>query len=162
MTAARGEPRLIEAEARASNLRVAVVATRYNSPIVERLRQGAVGALIERGASPADLTVVLVPGAFELPLAVRKAAASGRYDAVIALGTVVRGETPHFDYVAGECAAGIARVMMETGVPVGFGVLTVDTLEQAVERAGGRVGNKGAEAALAAIEMAALLQLLEK
>jgi 6,7-dimethyl-8-ribityllumazine synthase len=162
MTAARGEPRLIEADTRASNLRVAVVATRYNSPIVERLRQGAVDALIERGASPADLTVVLVPGAFELPLAVRKAAASGRYDAVIALGTVVRGETPHFDYVAGECAAGIARVMMETGVPVGFGVLTVDTLEQAVERAGGRVGNKGAEAALAAIEMAALLQLLEK
>ena len=162
MTAARGEPRLIEADTRASNLRVAVVATRYNSPIVERLRQGAVDTLIERGASPADLTVVLVPGAFELPLAVRKAAASGCYDAVIALGTVVRGETPHFDYVAGECAAGIARVMMETGVPVGFGVLTVDTLEQAVERAGGSVGNKGAEAALAAIEMAALLQRLEE
>ena len=162
MTSTPAESRLIEGDARASNLRVAVVATRYNAPIVDRLRQGAVDALMERGARPADLTLVLVPGAFELPLAVRKAAETGRFDAVVAVGAVVRGETPHFDYVAGECAAGIARAMTETGIPIGFGVLTVDTLEQAVERAGGSVGNKGAEAALAAIEMAALLQRLEE
>ena len=156
------ELRIIEGEASAHALRVAVVATRYNEPIVERLRKGAVDALLERGARPADLTLVLVPGAFELPLAVRKMATSGRHDAIVALGAVVRGDTPHFDYVAGECAAGIARVMAETGVPVGFGVLTVDTLEQAIDRAGGKVGNKGAEAALAAIEMARLLQRLEE
>ena len=162
MTAVPGAPRLIEGEARAERLRIAVVATRYNAPIVDRLRQGAVDALVERGASAADVAVILVPGAFELPLAVRQAARSGRYDAIVALGTVVRGETAHFDYVAGECAAGIARVMTDTGVPVGFGVLTVDTFEQAIERSGGTVGNKGAEAALAAIEMAALIQRLEE
>ena len=156
------EPRLIEGEASARKLRVALVATRYNEPIVELLRTGAVDALIERGARAADLTIVRVPGAFELPLAVRKVADRGRHDAIIALGAVVRGDTPHFDYVAGECAAGLARVMADTGVPVGFGVLTVDTLEQAIERAGGTLGNKGAEAALAAIEMAQLLLRLEE
>jgi 6,7-dimethyl-8-ribityllumazine synthase len=155
-------PAVIEGNADAHGLRVAIVATRYNEPIVERLRSGAVAALTEHGARSADLAVVLVPGAYELPLAARKLAASGRYDAVVALGAVVRGDTPHFDYVAGECAAGITRAMADTGVPIGFGVLTVDTLEQAVERAGGRVGNKGAEAALAAIEMAQLLQRLEE
>lgn len=156
------EPTLIEGEARADSLRVAIVATRYNSPIVDRLRQGAIDALLERGARAADLAVILVPGAFELPLAVRKAADSGRYDAIVALATVVRGETPHFDFVAGECAAGISRAMSDTGVPVGFGVLTVESFEQAIERSGGNVGNKGAEAALAAIEMAALIRRLEE
>jgi 6,7-dimethyl-8-ribityllumazine synthase len=156
------EPRVIEGEASARKLRVAVVATRYNEPIVERLRAGAVDALIERGVRQSDLTLVRVPGAFELPLAVRRVADRGRYDAIVALGAVVRGDTPHFDYVAGECAAGISRVMADTGVPVGFGVLTVDTLEQAIDRAGGKLGNKGAEAALAAIEMAQLLQRLEE
>jgi len=156
------EPRVIEGEASARKLRVAVVATRYNEPIVERLRAGAVDALIERGVRQADLTLVRVPGAFELPLAVRRVADRGRHDAIVALGAVVRGDTPHFDYVAGECAAGISRVMADTGVPVGFGVLTVDTLEQAIDRAGGKLGNKGAEAALAAIVMAQLLQRLEE
>jgi 6,7-dimethyl-8-ribityllumazine synthase len=156
------EPRVSEGEASARKLRVAVVATRYNEPIVERLRAGAVDALIERGVRQSDLTLVRVPGAFELPLAVRRVADRGRYDAIVALGAVVRGDTPHFDYVAGECAAGISRVMADTGVPVGFGVLTVDTLEQAIDRAGGKLGNKGAEAALAAIEMAQLLQRLEE
>jgi len=156
------EPRVIEGEASARKLRVAVVATRYNEPIVERLRAGAVDALIERGVRQSDVTLVRVPGAFELPLAVRRVADRGRYDAIVALGAVVRGDTPHFDYVAGECAAGISRVMADTGVPVGFGVLTVDTLEQAIDRAGGKLGNKGAEAALAAIEMAQLLQRLEE
>jgi 6,7-dimethyl-8-ribityllumazine synthase len=156
------EPRLIEGEANARKLRVALVATRYNEPIVERLRAGAIDALVEHGARAADLTIVRVPGAFELPLAVRKVADRGHHDAIVALGAVVRGDTPHFDYVAGECAAGLARVMAETGVPVGFGVLTVDTLEQAIERAGGTLGNKGAEAALAAIEMAQLILRLEE
>jgi 6,7-dimethyl-8-ribityllumazine synthase len=156
------ESRVIEGQASAHKLRIALVATRYNEPIVERLRAGAMDALMDHGARASDVTTVLVPGAFELPLAVRRVAAGGRYDAIVALGTVVRGDTPHFDYVAGECAAGIARVMSETGIPVGFGVLTVDTLEQAIERAGGRLGNKGAEAALAAIEMARLIQRLEE
>ena len=156
------ESKLIEGEADARKLRVALVATRYNEPIVERLRTGAIDALIEHGARAADLTLVRVPGAFELPLAVRKVADRGRHDAIVALGAVVRGDTPHFDYVAGECAAGLARVMADTGVPVGFGVLTVDTLEQAIERAGGTLGNKGAEAALAAIEMAQLLLRIEE
>jgi 6,7-dimethyl-8-ribityllumazine synthase len=152
----------IEGEASAQGLRIALVAARFNATIVDRLREGAVEALVQRGAQTADLTVVQVPGAFELPLAVRKVAMLGRHDAIVALGAVVRGDTPHFDYVAGECAAGIARVMADTGVPVGFGVLTVDTPEQAAERAGGRHGNKGAEAALAAIEMATLLRTLEE
>jgi 6,7-dimethyl-8-ribityllumazine synthase len=152
---------MIAGEESARGLRVAVVATRYNEPILERLRAGALEALQAHGARSEDVDVVLVPGAFELPLAVRAVAAAGRHDAIVALGCVVRGETPHFDYVAGECAAGIARVMFETGVPVGFGVLTVENFEQAIERSGGNVGNKGAEAALAAIEMATLLQRLE-
>jgi 6,7-dimethyl-8-ribityllumazine synthase len=155
------DPRLIEGGTSASDRKIAIVATRYNEPIVERLRKGAIDALIEQGADPARLTVALVPGAFELPLAARKLADSGRYDAIVALGAVVRGDTPHFEYVAGQCAAGLAQVMAQTGVPVGFGVLTVETFEQALERSGGHVGNKGAEAALAAVEMANLLLRLE-
>lgn len=152
---------VIAGEESARGLRVAVVATRYNEPVLERLRAGALEALQSHGARPEDIDVVLVPGAFELPLAVRAVAKRGRYDAIVALGCVVRGETPHFDYVAGECAAGITRVMLDTGVPVGFGVLTVENFEQAIERSGGSVGNKGAEAALAAVEMATLLARLE-
>jgi 6,7-dimethyl-8-ribityllumazine synthase len=151
----------IEGEASAHGMRIALVAARFNATIVDRLRAGAVDALVQRGARASDLTTVFVPGAFEIPLAVRKVAMLGRHDAIVALGAVVRGDTPHFDYVAGECAAGIARVMTDTGVPVGFGVLTVDTPEQADDRAGGRLGNKGAEAALAAVEMASLLRSLE-
>ena len=151
----------IEGEASAHGMRVALIAARFNATIVDRLRAGAVEALVQRGAQATDVTTVFVPGAFEIPLAVRKLAILGRHDAIVALGAVVRGDTPHFDYVAGECAAGIARVMADTGVPVGFGVLTVDTPEQAGDRAGGRLGNKGAEAALAAIEMASLLRSLE-
>jgi 6,7-dimethyl-8-ribityllumazine synthase len=146
----------------ASRARVAIVAARFNAGLVDQLIEGATRAFLAHGGAADSLLVTRVPGAFELPLAALKFAASGEYQAVIALGCVIRGDTPHFDYVAGECAAGISRVMADTGVPVGFGVLTVDTLEQAIDRAGGKLGNKGAEAALAAIEMAQLLQRLEE
>jgi 6,7-dimethyl-8-ribityllumazine synthase len=119
-----------------------------------------VEALVAAGARRAGLEVVRVPGAFDLPPVVRRIAASGRYDAIVALGAVIRGETPHFDYVAGECAAGLARVAADTGVPVAFGVLTTDNEEQALERAGGREGNKGADAARAAVELASLARKL--
>ena len=128
--------------------------------VVERLVQGAVDALVAHGADPASLELVRVPGAFDLPPVARRIALSGRCDAIVALGAVIRGETPHFDYVAGECAAGLARVASETGVPVAFGVLTTEDEEQAMARAGGPEGNKGADAALAAIELASLLRKL--
>ncbi len=124
--------------------------------------EGAVRALERRGVRPVHVTVARVPGAFELPLLARRLAASGDHDAVVCLGAVVRGETPHFEWVAGEAARGIARASQETGVPVLFGVLTVDTLEQALDRSGGKLGNKGADAALGAIEMATLLRALDR
>lgn len=145
----------------ARNLRVAIVASRFNGFIVDNLVQGAVDALRRHGAEEQAIHLVQVPGAFEMPLVVKKLAAGGNYDAIIALGCVIRGGTPHFDYVAGECAGGLARAGFETGVPVAFGVLTTDTIEQAVERAGTKAGNKGAEAALTAIEMANLLKVLD-
>jgi 6,7-dimethyl-8-ribityllumazine synthase len=144
----------------ASGLRVAVVAARFNEAIVERLVDGATGALVRHGATPGDIRVAWVPGAFELPVALRALALGGEVDALIALGCVVRGDTPHFDYVAGESAAGSGAVAREHGIPVAFGVLTTDTWDQAVQRAGGKLGNKGAEAALAAIETVNLLRSL--
>jgi len=154
-------PKIIEGGLATRDLRFACIAARFNEFVVEPLLQGAVDTLRRHGVLPESIDVVRVPGAFEIPLAVRKLAASGRYDALIALGAVIRGDTPHFDYVAGECAAGLARVALDTGLPVAFGVLTTDTLEQATDRAGGKDGNKGADAALTAIEMANLLRLLE-
>lgn len=144
----------------ASGLRVAIVATRFNEAIVERLVSSAIDNLIRHGTSPSSLTTVWVPGAFELPVVVARLAARDDVDAVVALGCVVRGDTPHFDYVAGEAARGCAAVARETVTPVAFGVLTTDTWEQAVARAGGKLGNKGGEAALAAVEVANLLRSL--
>lgn len=144
----------------ARDLRIGIVVGRFNGFIGERLLQGALGALQDHGADAARISVVRVPGAFEMPLALRLMASSGRHDALIALGAVIRGDTPHFDYVAGECARGLSRIMHEFALPVAFGVLTVDTMEQAVERAGADSGNKGAEAALAAVEMANLARHL--
>ncbi len=144
-------------EVDATGLVVGVVAARFNLDVVGPLVDGAVAALVERGADEDDVHVRWVPGAFELPVVLRRLATTGRYDALVALGAVIRGETPHFDFVAGEAARGIAQVASDLGVPVGFGLLTTDTHEQAVERAGGADGNKGAEAALAAVETATLL-----
>jgi 6,7-dimethyl-8-ribityllumazine synthase len=154
------EPRTIEGEVSARGRRVAIVAARFNDLIVASLVKGASAAWLEHGGGAADLAVIRVPGAFELPLAARKLAASGRYDAVVALGCVIRGDTPHFEYVAGECARGLQQAGLETGVPIAFGVLTVDTLEQALERAAAGAGNKGGEAMDTALEMAALLTQL--
>jgi 6,7-dimethyl-8-ribityllumazine synthase len=142
----------------ASGLRVGIVAARFNEAVVERLVDGAVDTLLRHGALPGDVAVAWVPGAFELPVVLRRMADTGRFDALVALGCVVRGATPHFDYVAGECASGSSAVARELGLPVAFGVLTVDTWEQAVERAGGKLGNKGGEAALAAVETARVIE----
>jgi 6,7-dimethyl-8-ribityllumazine synthase len=153
--------RVIEGDLQARDLKFAVVASRFNDFVVEKLVQGAVEALRRHGASDPQIDIVRVPGAFEMPPVIRKLATSRRYDAIVAVGAVIRGDTPHFQYVAAECASGIGRVASETGVPVGFGVLTVDTVEQAIDRAGGKSGNKGAEAALAALELANLLRRLD-
>jgi 6,7-dimethyl-8-ribityllumazine synthase len=142
----------------AKGLKIGILVSRFNSFISDRLVDGAVDALLRHGADQDNLVVVRVPGAFEIPPAARKMAASGRYDALICLGAVIRGATPHFDYVSAEVSKGIAAVSMEAGIPVTFGVLTTDTLEQAIERAGSKAGNKGFDAAMAAIEMANLYQ----
>lgn len=152
--------RIVEGDLRVGSLRIALVASRFNEAVVERLVDGAVQALAANGADPGGLELIRVPGAFDLPPVVRQIAESRQFDAIVALGAVIRGETPHFDYVASECAAGLARIATETGVPVAFGVLTTDTEEQAMERAGGREGNKGADAACAAIELANLMRKL--
>ena len=151
---------LIEGEVSARGRKIAVVAARFNDFIVASLLKGARAAWHERGGAAQDLTVVRVPGAFELPVVARKLAGSGRYDAVVALGCVIRGDTPHFDYVAGECARGLQLAGLETGVPVAFGVLTVESLEQALERAATSAGNKGGEAMESALEMAAVMAAL--
>jgi 6,7-dimethyl-8-ribityllumazine synthase len=145
----------------ARDLRFAIVAARFNDMIVDSLIRGAVDALLRHGAGEKQIEIVRVPGAFDLPFVARRVAASKRYDAVVALGAVIRGATPHFEHVAGQCAAGIARAADETGVPVAFGVLTTDTIEQAIERAGTKAGNKGADAALCALELANLLRRLD-
>ena len=152
--------RTVEGDLRVGDLRIALVASRFNEAVVGRLVKGAVDALVAQGANPAGLELAWVPGAYDLPLIARRLADSGRFDAIVALGAVIRGETAHFDFVAGECAAGLSRVAGETGVPVAFGVLTTENEEQAMERAGGSEGNKGADAALAAIELANLLRKL--
>jgi 6,7-dimethyl-8-ribityllumazine synthase len=145
----------------ARDLRFALVAARFNDSIVENLVRGAIDVLLRHGASEKQIELIRVPGAFDLPLIARRAAASRRFDAVVALGAVIRGATPHFDLVAGQCAAGLARASEETGVPVAFGVLTTDTIEQAVERSGTKAGNKGVDAALAALELANLLRRMD-
>lgn len=152
---------VIEAGLTASGKRFAVVVARFNSFIVESLLDGALDTLKRVGnVSEQDITVVRVPGAFELPLAVQRVAASQKYDAIIAIGAVIRGGTPHFEYVSGECTKGIAQVAMQHNIPVAFGVLTVDSIEQAIERAGTKAGNKGAEAAMSALEMVNVLAQL--
>ena len=151
----------LEGDLLARDVRVAIVAARFNEFVVERLVTGAVDALVRHGASEKNIELVRVPGAFDMPIAVRRLALSKRYDAIVALGAVIKGETAHFDFVAGECASGVARAALESGVPVGFGVLTCETMEQAIDRAGGKAGNKGAEAALAALEMSNLLKRLD-
>jgi 6,7-dimethyl-8-ribityllumazine synthase len=143
-----------------TGLRVGIVAGRFNEFIVSKLVGGALDALKRHGVNDADVDVAWVPGAFEIPLIAKKMAESGRYDAVITLGAVIRGSTPHFDYVCNECAKGVASISLATGVPTIFGVLTTDTIEQAIERAGTKAGNKGWEAAVAAIEMANLSRQL--
>jgi len=153
-------PKIIEGRLDAKGLKVGILVSRFNSFISDRLVDGAVDALLRHGADQDNLVVVRVPGAFEIPPAARKMATSGRYDALICLGAVIRGATPHFDYVSAEVSKGIAAVSMEAGIPVTFGVLTTDTLEQAIERAGSKAGNKGFDAAMAAIEMANLYQAM--
>ncbi|WP_018934886.1 6,7-dimethyl-8-ribityllumazine synthase [Thioalkalivibrio sp. ALJ24] len=144
----------------AGGRRFGLLLARFNSLVVERLLEGAVDTLRRHGVPDANMTIARVPGAFELPLAARTMAGSGRYDAIIALGCVIRGSTPHFDYVAGEAAKGLAQVQMEADLPISFGVLTTDSIEQAIERAGTKAGNKGADAAMGAIEMVSLMPRL--
>jgi 6,7-dimethyl-8-ribityllumazine synthase len=143
-------------------LRIAIACARFNDFVAERLLAGALDTLERHGTDPQSITVVRAPGAFELPLVARRLAESREFDAVICLGAIIRGATAHYEHVAGQCAAGIARVGLETGVPTAFGVLTTDTIDQAIERAGGKAGNKGSDAALTAIEMADLLRQLPK
>ena len=151
-----------EGDFNARGLRFGIVASRFNDFIVDRLLDAAVATLLKHGVAANDIEVVRVPGAFETPLAIKKMAAGRRYNALIALGCVIRGATPHFDLVAREASHGVAQVSLNEEIPVGFGVLTVDTIEQAIERAGTKAGNKGADAALAAIQMATVLRQLEQ
>jgi 6,7-dimethyl-8-ribityllumazine synthase len=149
-----------EGELQAKGLKFAVIVSRFNEFITNKLLDGALDALQRHGASEQDIDIMKVPGSFEIPLTAKKAAEKQSYDAVICLGTIIRGATPHFEYVASEAAKGVASAAMETGVPVAFGIITADTIEQAVERAGSKSGNKGWDAALVAIEMAQLLKKL--
>lgn len=150
----------IEGELVVKGARFGLAVARFNSFIVESLLQGAIDIIKRHGGTDSDIEVVRLPGAYELPLVVQRMAKSKQYDAIVALGAVIRGGTPHFDYVAGECVKGMSSVMLQHDIPVAFGVLTVDTIEQAIERAGTKAGNKGAEAALSAIEMINLLKNL--
>lgn len=153
--------RSIEGQLVARDLRIAIVAARFNELIVRNLIDGAADVLRRHGAQEADVHLIRVPGAWELPLAAQRLARLRRYDAVIALAAVIRGQTPHFEYVCAECATGLSRVSQEFELPLGFGVLTCDTVDQAMDRAGGKSGNKGTDAALAALEMVSLLRQLE-
>ena len=154
--------KILEGKLIAKGLKFGIVLSRFNNFIGDRLLEGALDALQRSGAEERDCWVVRVPGAFEIPLAAKKMAKSGRYDAIICLGSVIRGATPHFDYIATEVTKGIASLTMETEVPVAFGVLITDTIEQAIERAGTKIGNKGFDAAMTAIEMANLLKEIGK
>ena len=153
--------KIIEGMLTPANARFAIIASRFNGFIVEQLVKGAFDALQRHGIDDKNISLVKVPGAYEIPLVARKLVAGGNYDAIIALGAVIRGETAHFDYVAGECNKGLSAVIAEFGLPIANGVLTVNTLEQAIERAGTKAGNKGADAALAALEMVDLLKRLD-
>lgn len=155
-------PKVIEGQLTAAGLKFAIVVSRFNGFISERLLAGAMDALARTGGQLDDVEVVKVPGSWELPVVVRELASQKRHDAIICLAAVIRGDTPHFDYVAGEAVKGIAQVAIENGVPVGFGVLTCNTLEQAIDRAGTKGGNKGFDAAMAAIEMANLMRQLRQ
>lgn len=154
-------PQFYEGKLESKGLKFGIIVSRFNSFISERLLEGAVDALVRHGADSNDIHVARVPGAFEIPLAAKKMAESGKYDAIICLGAVIRGSTPHFDYVAAEVSKGVASVSLDSGVPVAFGVLTTDSIEQAVERAGTKAGNKGFEAAVTAIETVNLLKALK-
>ena len=153
-----GKYKIFEGELRADGLRFAIVVARFNSFVTERLLEGAIDAIVRCGGKADDIDVVRIPGAWEFPITVRAVAAAKNHDAILCLGAVIRGDTPHFDYVAGEAAKGIARASVDTGVPIAFGVLTTNTVEQAIDRAGGKSGNKGFDAAMTAIEMANLLR----
>lgn len=145
---------VIEGNVRATGKKFAIVVARFNSFVVESLLEGALDTLERHGeVNPDDITVVRVPGAYEMPLAAKKVAEKGKFDAIIAIGAVIRGGTPHFDFVAGECNKGLAQVSLDAGIPVAFGVITTDSIEQAIERSGTKAGNKGSEAALSALEM---------
>jgi 6,7-dimethyl-8-ribityllumazine synthase len=152
------DSKLIEGDFKASNANFAIVVSRFNSFIVDSLETGAVDCLQRHGVPAGSITRIKVPGAFELPLAAQKAAQTEQYDAIIALGAVIRGSTPHFDYVCTECSRGLSQVSLNYNIPLAFGVLTVDTLEQAIDRAGTKAGNKGAEAAMTALEMVSLVR----
>lgn len=154
--------KIIEGDVLARDAKFAIVAARFNDFIVEPLIRGAIDTLKRHGATDKHIDLVRVPGAFELPLVAKRLAQSKRYQAIIALGAVIKGATAHFDYVCGECAGGLSRAALDTGVPVAFGVLTTDTIEQAIERAGTKAGNKGADAALTALELANLLRSLDQ
>ena len=154
------EPTLYEGDFNAAGGKFAIVASRFNSFIVEKLVEGALDALGRHGADVSNVDMAWVPGTFEMPLVAKRMAASKKYDAVICLGAVIRGGTPHFDYVAGQCARGVSQAAWDTDIPVLFGVLTTDSIEQCIERAGTKMGNKGFEAAVAAIETANLLKVL--
>ncbi len=155
-------PEIIEAGLNAGGKRFAVVVGRFNDFISEKLLGGAIDAIVRSGGDEKDITVVRVPGSFEIPLTAKKLAEQGKHHAVICLGAVIRGATPHFDYVSAEVSKGVAAASMETGVPVIFGVITTDTIEQAIERAGTKAGNKGWDAAIAAIEMANLFDVINR
>ena len=154
--------KVIEGQLSASGLKFAIVVSRFNSFITERLLGGALDALTRTGCNPDDIDIVKVPGSWEVPLAVKELAAQKRHQAIIALSAVIRGETPHFDYIAAEVSKGLAHVAAESGVPVAFGVLTTNTLEQAIDRAGAKSGNKGFDAAMTAVEMANLMRRLRE
>ncbi|MBL7646443.1 MAG: 6,7-dimethyl-8-ribityllumazine synthase [Candidatus Hydrogenedentes bacterium] len=155
-------PQVIEGNFQASGKKVALVAGRFNAFITKNLVDGAVDTLVRHGIDDSAITLVWAPGAFEIPLVVKRVAATGAYDAIIALGCVIRGGTPHFDYVAGEAAKGIGQLSLQCNIPILFGVLTTDSIEQAIERAGTKAGNKGADAAMAALEMMSLMEQLDR
>lgn len=153
-------PETIEGNLQAKGFRFGLIVSRFNSFICDRLLEGAIDTLVRHGADEKQLTVVRVPGAFEIPLAAKKLATSDKYDAVICLGAVIRGGTPHFEYVSSEVTKGVASVSLDSGLPIAFGVLTTDSVEQAIERAGTKAGNKGVEAAMSAIEMVNLMKAI--
>ncbi|MBM3724145.1 MAG: 6,7-dimethyl-8-ribityllumazine synthase [Acidobacteria bacterium] len=153
-------PNAIEGQLDAQGLKLAIVVSRFNSFITQRLVEGALDAIGRSGGDPSKIEIVRVPGSWEMPIVTRELALQKRHDAIICLGAVIRGETPHFDYVAGQAASGLAQIATETGVPVAFGILTTNTVEQAIDRAGAKAGNKGFDAAITAIEMANLLRRL--